>query len=209
MSWRVVIFTLLLAVGAAAFGGVQLGDWLVAHAPIAAAPPNPVGNDPDAVVLDADGKPYLAQPPQPLVNGVLGVPDAPMPVRWNAPKASLLIVNTNPDVWVSANKLSEAELRHIAQADARLPDGPADVLAVDLPTPGQGSLVTPQQVAANTTPVVSAHAGHWQASLRNELTQCARLGFFDRPSCAWGARNRYCAPNQAWGTIPECPKRPD
>jgi len=209
MSWRVVIFTLLLAVGAAAFGGVQLGDWLVAHAPIAAAPPNSIDKDPDAVVLDADGKPYLAQPPQPLVNGVLGVPDVPMPVRWNTPKASLLIVNTNPDVWVSANKLSEAELLYLTEAGAKRIDGNPDVVSVDPPLPGQGSSAPLPVAAAVSLSDAKARSGHWQDVLRSELAQCAKLGFFDRPSCAWRARNRYCAPNQAWGAIPECPRRTD
>jgi len=216
MSWRVLLFTLLLAAGAAAFGGMQLGDWLVAHAPVVAPPPNPAGSDSDTVVLDADGKPYLAQPPQPLVNGALGVPEALPPVAWDGSRVSLLIVNTNPDVWVSANRLSSDELRHLAQAGAKLPDGPADVVPADMPTPGQGSRLTPTQAPPMPTPsVVSAtppgrgRGGNWQEALRSELAQCAKLGFFDRPSCAWGARNRHCEPNQAWGAIPECPRRPD
>jgi len=200
MSWRVLILILLLATGAAAFGGMQLGDWLVAHAPIAAAPPNSAGNDPDTVVLNADGKPYLAQPPQPLVNGALGVPEAPQPVAWNEPRVSLLIVNTNPDVWASAQKVSDDELRQLTQASAKLPDGPADVIPADTPTPGQGSRLIPAQAPPMPTqPVAPAatlgargHPDNWQEALRDELAQCARLGFFERPSCAWGARNRHC-----------------
>ena len=41
MSWRLLFATLLLALGASAWGGIQLGDWLVAHAP-PAAPALPV-----------------------------------------------------------------------------------------------------------------------------------------------------------------------
>ena len=31
MSWRFLFATLLVALGASAWGGIQLGDWLVAH----------------------------------------------------------------------------------------------------------------------------------------------------------------------------------
>ena len=33
-------------------------------------------------------------------------------------------------------------------------------------------------------------------------------GLRERPSCSWAARNKYCAPNRAWGTMAECPARP-
>ena len=48
----------------------------------------------------------------------------------------------------------------------------------------------------------------WQDALKRELAHCATQGFFERPSCSWAARNKYCAPNRAWGTMAECPARP-
>ncbi|HEY9271683.1 hypothetical protein [Achromobacter sp.] len=48
----------------------------------------------------------------------------------------------------------------------------------------------------------------WVGELRNELTRCATLGFFERPDCAWAARKQFCEPNHAWGIIKECPNRP-
>jgi len=213
MSWRVLLFILLLTAGASTFGGLRLGEWLVAHAPVAAPPPNATDEHADTVVLDADGKPYLAQPPQPLVNGALGGPETLTPVAWDEPKVSLLITNTNPDVWVSAHSMSSDALRQLARADAKLPEGPADVLRPDVPDPGQGSHFLPAQTASLPAPTVVVSSGgagrtdHWHELLRDELVQCAKLGFFQRPSCAWGARNRYCEPNRAWGSIPECPGR--
>lgn len=48
----------------------------------------------------------------------------------------------------------------------------------------------------------------WVDELKGDLARCATLGFFERPDCAWAAREQFCAPHRAWGTIKECPKRP-
>ncbi|CAB3867396.1 hypothetical protein LMG26689_02811 [Achromobacter animicus] len=48
----------------------------------------------------------------------------------------------------------------------------------------------------------------WVAVLDGELAQCAELGFFERPDCAWAARKQYCEPNQGWGKVKECPAQP-
>ena len=210
MSWRFLFVFLLLAAGAAAFGGVQVGDWLVAHAPVAAPSPN-ADSDDNVAVLDANGKPYTAQPPQPLVNGTLGVPADTTQPDWAITSPSLLRTNTNPDIHLSANKMSSDEIRALTQASAGLPPGPADVVSVDVPAPGQGSrtiLNAPPMPASGQMPGTSPTDSNWQQALSNELAQCATLGFFERPSCAWGARNRYCEPNKAWGSVPGCPSRP-
>lgn len=48
----------------------------------------------------------------------------------------------------------------------------------------------------------------WVKSLQTELDRCAALGFFDRPDCAWAARDQFCEPNKGWGVVKECPARP-
>ena len=87
MSWRVLVVTLLLALGASAWAGIQLGDWLVQHAPQAAPPPGQNENNQER--LDADGKPYVAQPPQPRVDGTLGVPEKAAATNWEVATVSL------------------------------------------------------------------------------------------------------------------------
>lgn len=94
MSWRLLFATLLLALGASAWGGIQLGDWLVAHAPPAAPAPGQDAAASQQPVLDANGRPYVAQPPQPRIDGTLGVPDNPptangpsTPCRCSTPSA--------------------------------------------------------------------------------------------------------------------------
>lgn len=48
----------------------------------------------------------------------------------------------------------------------------------------------------------------WLDELKQELARCAQRGFFERPDCAWAARERFCEPHRAWGTVKECPTRP-
>jgi len=63
-------------------------------------------------------------------------------------------------------------------------------------------------VAQAPAPPANNNSG-WRDALRRELARCADTGFFQRPTCSWNARNKYCEPNRAWGTIAECPRRPD
>ncbi|HLV28712.1 MAG TPA: hypothetical protein VKY60_06280, partial [Burkholderiaceae bacterium] len=64
MSWRLIFAILVVAAGLSVWGGLQLGNWLVAHGPVAPAVNEKVEVS-QVPVLDADGRPYLAQPPQP------------------------------------------------------------------------------------------------------------------------------------------------
>jgi hypothetical protein len=56
MSWRVLFATLLVALAASAWGGIQFGDWLVSHAPAATRTPNEADTNQEPI-LDADGRP--------------------------------------------------------------------------------------------------------------------------------------------------------
>src|SRR3546814_11930099 len=81
MSWRFISVVLLIAIGVSAWGGVHLGDWLIAHGPEKVAYQNKA-TLPKVPVLDANGLPYVAQPPQPLVDGHFGVPNPPQSTDW-------------------------------------------------------------------------------------------------------------------------------
>src|SRR5690606_12080080 len=105
MSWRFIFAILVIAAGASAWGGLRLGDWLVAHGPV--APPIPEHPELAAVpVLDANGLPYVAQPPQPLVNGQLGVPEAPPQVAWEVAVASIEATKANPTIDVATTTIT-------------------------------------------------------------------------------------------------------
>ncbi|MVW72919.1 hypothetical protein [Bordetella sp. 15P40C-2] len=221
MSWRVLIATLLLALGVAAWGGIQLGDWLVAHAPKASAVPGQQALASQEPILDANGRPYVAQPPQPRLDGTLGVPDRPSGTSWAVPTVSLFDTTTDPSVQLSRDNITMEQAKGLAaSSNVPLPSGPSDVTTLDVgslpPTttapPGNqdayGSTAMNSAPQANTQARQNAGNGDWQNALRRELAQCANEGFFQRPTCSWNARNKYCGPNRAWGTIKECPSRP-
>lgn len=212
MSWRFIFAILVIAAGASAWGGIRLGDWLVAHGPV--APPIPEHPELSAVpVLDANGLPYVAQPPQPLVNGQLGVPEAPPQVAWEVAVAAIEATKANPTIDVATTTITMEEALMIAEGGGGGLQGIADVGDLDLgsaPFNGQNAPLQPIEVAPAPPPPPSAGAQSnqaWQASLRQDLQACSAQGFFDRPSCAWTARNKYCEPNNAWGRTRDCPAR--
>jgi hypothetical protein len=213
MSWRFILAILILAAGASAWGGLRLGDWLVAHGPV--APSIPEHPELSSVpVLDANGKPFLAQPPQPLMNGTQGVPEQPEQIAWQIPETSLDETKSNQTIAVSTTTITMDEARQIAegQGGGNL-QGIADVgglLGGGNRQVAQNQPLQPIEVAPPPPPPAPEPAAAnqaWQAHLRQDLQACSAQGFFDRPSCAWAARNRYCEPNKAWGRTPDCPAK--
>jgi hypothetical protein len=228
MSWRLLLTSLLVALGMATWGGIQLGDWLVAHAPRATPAPGQESDLFQQPVLDANGRPYVAQPPQPRIDGTLGVPDKPADTQWPVPMVSLFDTVTDPTVQISRDGISIDKVPETAAnspGPGVLLTGPSDIPTLDLQTTkGPSSAVQSGQEQTSSRPARAltaqtpmraplsatappAGAKGWQEALKRELENCAKQGFFERPSCSWNARNRYCEPNQAWGTIAECPHK--
>ena len=223
MSWRVLVVMLLLALGASAWIGIQLGDWLVQHAPLAAPPPGQ--NEANQERLDADGRPYVAQPPQPRIDGTLGVPEKAAAADWTVATVSLFDTVNDPSITLSRSGVTPGQAAELAaHAKSSLPGADEnDALDSMAPTPGlpasggvimaspsfgTGSFVQNSQMPVVRSPPAVGGDNSWQKKLQQALAQCAQQGFFERPTCAWNARNRYCGPNQAWGRIAECPQRP-
>lgn len=214
MSWRVIFGILIVAAAASAWGGLRLGDWLIANGPEA-----PIINDSPELagepVLDADGRPYQAQPPQPLVNGRLGRPDTSFQVTWEVADIPIEEVLQNPLIALATTSISMEEA--IALAELQDQNGLQGLGTIDgLVIPGteiqpidMGNAQLPASQQSGNTVAQANNAGNsnWLASLRRELDACSALGFFERPSCAWAARNKYCEPNQAWGDVRECPPK--
>ena len=181
----------------------MLGEWLVESSPTVVNRSVTAGAKDPEPVLDADGKPFAAQPPQPLVDGTLGVPKTRTETEWKISEAAVVDVQ-------------DGALRQLDTVSG-LPPGPADVGTVDVSNtsassvPTTGSASTPPPAPPSrpaTTPTQPApSSASWLQSLRKEMAQCESLGFFQRPSCIQNARNRYCNPNNAWGKVPECPAR--
>lgn len=200
MSWRLIFAILLLTAGASAWGGLRLGDWLIANGPVqveqAVTPPELS----DENLLGSDGKPYVASAPQPLANGRLGVPDMPPPVVWQVEDISLMDMPSK--IALATTTISMDQAIAIAAGESQFDDiddiinltAGSHTQPIDIP-----DINTPQ---SNTTPDSS-----WQSQFQRELKACENVGFFSRPSCAWAARNKYCEPNNAWGKIDGCPAK--
>ncbi|KOF52355.1 hypothetical protein AD428_20760 [Achromobacter sp. DMS1] len=73
---------------------------------------------------------------------------------------------------------------------------------------GGGSFPCRTAVTLRITEIPAQTRGPGCGELHQALDACAERGFFERPECAWKARERYCAPHRAWGAVKECPDRP-
>jgi hypothetical protein len=228
MSWRTLIVFLLLAGVASWQGGIQLGEWLVSRAPESIASASST-KETKGQVLDASGKPFTPQPPQPRVDGTLGIPRTSAKVEWTIIPiiASFADAESLP-IPVDSEGNYERRDSELAAGGRELSQGQSDVATLDIATnPGRSlpSVTTPSPArSASTTsnsvlegvrisenadptkaPVVTVYS--WVQSLKKEIEQCASLGFFQRPTCVQNARNKYCGPNNGWGNTADCPPR--
>lgn len=199
MSWRALILFLLLAVVASWQGGRQLGLWLVEQAPDSIASASNPGED-RRQALDADGKPLAPQPPQPRIDGTLGVPREMQPIEWSI--APVLASRDDANSYKKDGEEDEDDEDAEQDSNTRLNrEGPDSVRTVDVRAQTAGAQ-TARPGAAVPTPT-----GNWQDALKKELAQCSSVGFFKRPSCIQSAQNKFCGPNNAWGKVADCPSR--
>ena len=127
MSWRFIFVILIISLGASAWGGIRLGEWLVAHGPVKpevkATPPELS----DVTILDADGRPFVAAAPQPLVNGSLGVPELETPIEWELEAPSVAQTQAETPIGLATTTISMDEAIRIANANPHGLKGLADV----------------------------------------------------------------------------------
>lgn len=208
MSWRVIFIALLLIAAASAWGGLQVGEWLVAYGPSVTVAPED-NRFSTELVLDADGRPHTAQPPQPLVDGRLAVPQKPDQTSWQIEDVSLAESDQRHLISIATTTITMAQAEQIASTGSG--DGLAgiaDVGALMDALGPDGALQPIDFPDSSTNPAPSQPENTaWRDKLQQALVACETESFFDRPSCAWAARNQYCTPNNAWGRVPECPKR--
>jgi hypothetical protein len=208
MSWRVLIVFLVLAAVASWQGGVQLGNWLVTRAPDTVA--SVADKDNKILKFDALGRPITAQPPQPRIDGTLGVPRELDPIEWAIEAVTAEDFETDPnrmkvegddddDEGTASEGSETADARRLARNAKERSDNPAN---------SAGTSDSARRPAAPPVPPgITVTVTSWQQSLKQELEQCGKLGFFQRPTCLQTARNKYCAPNEAWGKAADCPAR--
>ncbi len=208
MSWRVLIVLLVLAAVASWQGGVHLGNWLVTRAPDTVA--SLADKDYKTLKLDALGRPITAQPPQPRIDGSLGVPRELDPIEWAIEAISADDFETDPnrmkvegDDEDDEGAVSEGSETADAKRLARNANDRSDPAANSTGTSDSAR----RPPAPPVPPGITVSVISWQQSLKQELGQCGKLGFFQRPTCLQNARNKYCAPSDAWGKTADCPPR--
>lgn len=202
MSWRALTLFLLLAIAASWQGGRQLGLWLVDQAPESIASASNPENE-RGQVLDADGKPLAPQPPQPRIDGTLGVPKEMEPVEWTI--APVIASRADANSYKKDGEESEEDDEENSERrDSERNDSGSDAdssATTDARAPNSGATT-----ARPGTPPPNLTVS-WQDSLKKELAQCNSVGFFKRPGCVQSAQTKYCGPNNAWGKISDCPDR--
>lgn len=208
MSWRVLIALIVLMLGAAGLAGVALGDWLAAKAPgVSDTTRANLPQTDKTPVLDASGRPYVPEPPQPLIDGSQGVPKRVVTDQWEVKPLSLFDGFIDPMVVISRDGQSYTVSDMLSQAGRDLPQGPTDIQTIDIASSNVATTTTNRSTdsVAQTAP---APVTSWQDELKKAIETCNKAGFFERPSCLDRARERFCTPNQAWGKTPMCPAKP-
>lgn len=192
MSWRALIIFLLLAIVASWQGGKQLGQWLIEQAPESIASAfNPT--DDRSQALDANGKPLAPQPPQPRIDGTLGVPREMEPIEWTI--AAVLASREDANAYDKDGEGSE-------ESDTDSLGGDQDSVRTLDVSSASAIAAMPRPV-----PVTPIAAESWQQALTKELARCSSVSFFRRPGCIDAAQSKFCGPNNAWGKVTGCPTR--
>jgi len=124
-------------------------------------------------------------------------PAAPVPA---APDRVTLAPPSVPSETSTPTASAAASDRSPASASSTVPERPTPVASSNAPAAPQSTL--------RMTVIPAPDPLAWVAALDKELEQCAELGFFERPECAWAARKQYCETNQGWGQVKECPAQP-
>jgi len=205
MSWRVLIGFVVLVMAGSAMGGVALGNWLVDQSQdLTVDGRTNTGRTPE-MVLDAAGRPLSGVPPQPLVDGGLGVPPLAVTINWQIDGISLFDTVLDPMVVLARGNEAFTVSDMLSSAGQGLALGPSDVATIDVTTL-QPEPVRAQPVAAAAAVVASPTDVGWREQLNQAVNACSSVGFFARPNCIDRARKKYCEPNKAWGQDDLCPR---
>ncbi|WP_028357309.1 hypothetical protein [Brackiella oedipodis] len=185
MSWRLLIFSLLIFAAIATTIGLKAGDWLIDHVPDQANIPNTAILDPEPQV-DAQGRPVMNQPQQPLLNGSQGVPPEHQAVNWKIDSNSVKQSEKNAETGEKNNSANNAGAYTVTEGDT-------------------GASANYRPLQRNNTTATSSAGAAWQGEFQQKMAACRRLDFNSRPSCIRNTRQQYCGANNAWGQINDCP----
>ena len=209
--WARIAVFLVAALLLAAAGGAWFGHMLIRQ-----APQSPAARAADAPlpVTDLGGSARVPEPPQPRVDGSLGVPTrVSRGGSQNVPLVSVL-EDDNRAIALSTTSTSPEAQQSEQDLFSR---GPTDfTIATVQAQPPQAQRderftrerpALPPELAFAVARPAEEPAGPpaWQQSLRASLARCGRQSFFSEEECEQRLRVQYCDPNGGWGRVPECP----
>ncbi|NLJ51044.1 MAG: hypothetical protein GX342_02695 [Alcaligenaceae bacterium] len=189
MSWRLLIFTVIVFAGVATALGLQAGDYLIERVPVQANIPNVTELDPPAE-YDEQGRLIIPQPMQPLLDGTQGLALADPGIDWSIQAESIDDTLKNTE---GSAMLSEENIRLSG--------------VVTQGTTGGSQTFQPLQRQRSNQGSAGSDNLAWVGAFNQAMTQCRSLGFNERPSCISRVRNQYCGANNAWGRVADCPAR--
>jgi hypothetical protein len=135
MSWRVLLSILTVTGLVSWWAGIELGEWLVQKAPDAISSTTGNKSKTSIPTLDANGRAYVAEPPQPRIDGSLGVPKEIVPSDWSIVAIDVDGVVRDSDEMIRIDvPKTEAELatQTLAAGGNELPKGPNDIATLDV-----------------------------------------------------------------------------
>src|SRR5690625_7994776 len=115
---------------------------------------------PDHIPLGADGKRYVAQPPQLLVDGRLGVPDTPDVATWEIDHPRSLFQEA-PPIALATTTISMAEAIRITSRDKHA-GGLQGIARLDRIQPIEASEHPPRAYQKDAPPETHTQSPHHQ-----------------------------------------------
>ncbi|AIL32036.1 hypothetical protein [Basilea psittacipulmonis] len=184
MSWRSITFILIVLAILAVMAGVPLGEKLGRNVPTKSNLADTTANDLNPAV-SANGLPIMHQPPQPLMDGTMGVPKTLPIVDWridpdNRTQADTAALSSSS---IQFNFVQGSTATNIAHTE--------DVETIDH--------------NRFKVDVMDSQAPLWVSSFKRAMSECRAKGFNERPACIREVRQLYCGANHAWGEVEDCP----
>ncbi|GAA5235923.1 hypothetical protein FOZ76_26195 [Verticiella sediminum] len=207
--WARISLSLLAALLLAAAAGAWLGQLLVQGAPFGPATPGPGDTTTQISRVGTDGQAQVPEPPQPRVDGTLGVPSRGALTSGQTVPLVSVLEQENRGIAVSGSQPAPdigafvANLEGQRQGPGQFNVAPVETGAAD--AGGQRAELPPELAFAVARPADEPARPAWQESLSASLGRCASQRFFSPAECEQRLRMQYCEPNGGWGRVPECP----
>lgn len=203
--WARITIFFAVALVAAVAGGAWFGHLLAVNAPQSPIEPRLQATLP---VTGADAAPVIPEPPQPRMDGTLGVPERePVGANAEVPLVSVL-EDESTAIAVQSDRTERVDTGGLDNLIASLsgPDNgqaPNGVPTANTAPQARSTELPPELAFAVARPATEAPA--WLDSLRASLGRCGSQRFFSPAECEQRLRVQYCDPNGGWGRVPECP----